>query len=331
MLRSKRDVTVRKRNSGLYEIRYFINGKQYSVYGSSVAIARDKYGKIVEEKKIQRRSKSMLFSSWFDKYIAIYKKNVLKPTTLNNLIAMFRNHILQHIGKKTLKSINSEDIQKIVNNLAKYPRQSTIVYIQLNACFEQALKIGLIAYNPCNAVIIKKNKGNKGRALTRQEEIKLVEYLEINDPDIKPLIYLYLSTGMRRNELLSIEYTDLNFDTNEITVRGTKTKNSNRIIQVTPQVMMLFPHLNKPFADWSCDKVDRQFKKICDLLKFDGITIHSLRHTFATRCIENGVDMVIVQKWLGHYSISLTIDTYTHIDESYKRNAVKKLSYSFLP
>ncbi|MDD4110535.1 MAG: tyrosine-type recombinase/integrase [Clostridia bacterium] len=55
----------------------------------------------------------------------------------------------------------------------------------------------------------------------------------------------------------------------------------------------------------------------------------SLRHTFATRCIENGVEMVVVQSWLGHASISLTMDTYTHIEDDFKKKELEKVGYSF--
>ena len=241
--------------------------------------------------------------------------------------------ILLEINNKllTLKQINSEDIQKVINKMSVMPRQQTIAFNYLKACLEQARKLNYIDHNPCDAVMIKKHTGNKGRALTRQEELKLIEYLENQNPKIKPLIYAYLTTGMRRSELLNVELSDLDFDKNEITVKGTKTKNSKRIIQVNSQVMNLFPKVKKPFAEWNKNIVNRQFRAICDNLNLSDITLHSLRHTFSTRCIENGIPKEIVSKWLGHGSIALTLDTYTHITEDYKRSAVNKLEYKFLP
>ena len=330
-MKTPRQIKVKKRKSGLYEIRYTKNGKQYSIYASSILKCREKYKELYAETNKQVRSKSLLFVTWFDKYISVYKKNTLKPSTLKNLLGLFRLHILPYIANKPLKRINSQNIQEILNKMSNIPRQATIVYIQLNACFEQAYKLGLIYSNPCDAVIFNKNKGNKGKALTREQEKILIEYLEKNNPPIKILIYLYLSTGMRRNELLNIEYKDLNFKDNEILVKGEKTKNALRTIQVNSKVLELFPKLDKPFKEWNGDKVDRAFKKITNLLGFKGITIHSLRHTFATRCIENGVDMVVVQKWLGHSSISMTIDTYTHIEKEYKQEFANNLNYDFIP
>ena len=330
-MKNKRDVKVRKRKDGLYEIRYSINGRQFSVYGSSVSVCRDKYGCIVDERKKQTRVKAMIFKTWFDNYINKYKKNVVKESTLKNLKGIFNNHILPYLGKKTLKQIKTEDIQITLNKMSNIPRQQTIAFVQLNACLNQAKDNRLIEYNPCDAVCIKKNNGEKGTALTPKEEDKLIDYIEKNNHKMKTLIYLYLSTGMRRCELLNIRFCDLDFEKNEITVNGTKTKNAKRRIQVPPQVMALFPKKDMPFEEWNKDMVNRQFRAICDELNLKHITLHSLRHTFATRCLENGVEMYVVSKWLGHSSIKLTMDTYAHVSDELKRSKVARVKYKFLP
>lgn len=330
-MKNKRDVHVRKRKDGMYEIRYSIHGKQHSVYGSSISIVRDKYGCLLDEMKKQTRIKSMIFKTWFDTYINLYKKNTVKPNTLKNLIGIFDNHILPYLAKKTLKQIKIDDVQLLINKMSNMPRQQTIAFVQLKACFEQAKNKRLIEYNPCDAVFIKKNNGEKGTALSRKEEDLLVDYLEKNNHKMKTLIYLYLSTGMRRCELLNVRLCDLDFDKNEIMVNGTKTKKSKRVVQVPSQVMDLFPKKEIPFEEWNKDMVNRQFRSICDELNLKHITLHSLRHTFATRCLENGVDMYVVSKWLGHASIKLTMDTYAHVSEDLKRSKVDRVKYKFLP
>ncbi len=330
-MKSKREVHVRKRKDGLYEIRYSINGVQKSIYGTTALICREKYGKMLNSHKIVKRVKSTLFSTWYDNYVSTYKKGVVKPNTLNNMNGIFRKYVLPEFNKKTLKQITSADVQQLINKMSNIPRQANIMFQYVKSCFEQAKKLRLIEYNPCDACFIKKYTSVKGKALTLEEENKLIDYLEKNNPKIKNLIYLYLSTGMRRNELLSVEYKDLDFEKNEISVNGTKTKNSIRTIQVKPSVLNLFPKKEKPFDDWNKFMVNRHFKKICDDLGFSGISIHSLRHTFATRCIQSGIPPIVVQSWLGHSNISLTLDTYTHVDEDYKRDALELLNYKFIP
>ncbi|NCB48490.1 MAG: site-specific integrase [Clostridia bacterium] len=330
-MKSIRNIKVRKRKSGQFEIRYMKNNRQHSIYGSTIFSCRQKYAKVIEHTKEQPKSKTMLFITWYEKYISIYKKSCLKKNTLKNLNGLFRLHILPYIAQRPLKRITSQDIQEIINRMSKIPRQATITYTQLNACLEQAYKLNLISHNPCYAVIINKDKGGKGKALTKEQEEILLTYLKKHNPPIKILIFLYLATGMRRSELLNIEQRDLDFKNNEIVVRGEKTKNSYRTIQVKSQVLRLFPDKEKPFKEWTPSKVNHTFKTITKKLHFNGITIHSLRHTFATRCIEQGIDMVVVQKWLGHASITMTIDTYTHIEKDFKQQSANKLEYDFIP
>lgn len=330
MSKNKRDIRVRKRSDGLCELRYTENGRQRSIYGKNKAECRLKYGNMREASK-RATGHSMTFLTWYEKWLRLYKVDSLKAQTLNNLKGMFNKHILPYIGKKSLRRINSQDLQEVFNNMRNIPRQATIAYIQVNSCFEQAYRLNIITHNPCLAVVIKKNKGSKGRALTEDEERALVDHLQKTDNPIKNYVYLYLALGVRRSELLNIDgVEDVDRVNNVVHIRGTKTEGSDRYIQTLPEIIHFIPARHKAFL-WSADKVNRKFKEICDELGFDGITVHSLRHTFATRCIENGVSDIVVQKWLGHSSITMTLDRYTHVTEVFKAQEIDKLSFSFLP
>ena len=322
---------IRKRSKNCYELRYTINGSQKSIYGKSRFECRDKLKALKTENRKPRLIKTTTFENWFNKWIDLYRKPNLKNSTLTNLVLSFKKNVLPYIANKSIRLISPIDIQKIINKMQTHPRQATIIYTQLNLCFKQAFLVNLIDYNPCTAVVIKRSNGNKGKALTKAQELKFVDYLNKNNHPLKNMFFIYLSTGMRRSELLNISKNDLDFTNNEIHIAGTKTKNSDRIIQVSEKVLNLFPKNEELFKNISPSYIDKEFKKICKKLALKDIKLHSLRHTFATRCIENGIDMVVVQSWLGHASISLTIDTYTHIENDYKKEELKKISFSFLP
>lgn len=329
-MKNKRDIRVRKRSNGLYELRYTHEGKQYSIYGQSIGECRMKYGTLKNPNKTNS-THAMTFLAWYEKWLRLYKVDNLKEQSLNNLKGIFNNHILPLIGNKSLRRINSQDLQVIFNNMRSIPRQATIAYIQLNSCFEQAYRLNILSHNPCLAVVIKKDKGSKGRALTKEEEQQLVDYVKRTNNPMQLYIYLYLALGVRRSELLSIDgINDVDRQNNIVHVRGSKTESSDRYIQTLPSVVALIPQTHKPFL-WTADKVNRKFKEICDILGFEGITLHSLRHTFATRCIESGVSDIVVQKWLGHASITMTLDRYTHISEEFKQQEIDKLTYDFIP
>lgn len=325
-MKPARFITCRKRSKNCFEIRFIHKGKTICIYGKTAKECRENYQITINDLKSIRLTKRYTFSFWYEKWIDLYKKPFIKPDTLDKILSTFRIYILPYIQDKNIKLIRTDDIQAIINRINDKPRTQTIAYLQINACFTQAFKTGLISYNPCSAVMIKKNKGNKGKALTQEQYLKLICYLKENNPPVTNLIYIYLYTGMRRSELLNIDYKDLDFVKNEIFVHGTKTICSDRIIPTSPQVLALFPKKEKPFGHWSKNMVDYHFKQITKKLGFKKITIHSLRHTFATRSIELGADMAVVQQWLGHSSIAVTIDTYTHIDNDFKHQEFNKIS-----
>ena len=92
---------------------------------------------------------------------------------------------------------------------------------------------------------------------------------------------------------------------------------------------LLFKPDNKPYT--SRTNVNSELKRILKR-KFNitDITTHSLRHTFGTRCIESGMDAVVVQKLMGHRDIMVTLNTYTSVFDKYKANQVDKVNQYYL-
>lgn len=322
-MKSKRKVHIITLKSGLKCVKYTLNGVQQSIYAKTAREVREKYALIKRETKKPQRH-GLTFLAWYEKWLQVYKSD-LKENSLNIIKGIFNKYILPKIANKNLKKVTSIEIQEIINKMQSTPRQQTVAYMQVNACMQQAYKLNLIGHNPCLACVIKKNKGNKGKALTKDQQVRLLDYLNKVPSKVNKLVLLYLNTGMRCSELTNLSQKDINRELCEIYIRGTKTSYSKRILQTTKQVIDLIPLEEQPFAEWNKDKVNREFKKITKALNFDKITVHSLRHTFATNCVENGVDMVVLQHWLGHASITMTMDRYTHISEDYKKQQIEKV------
>ena len=192
-------------------------------------------------------------------------------------------------------------------------------------------------------------------ALTITEQNKLEDYLETHTSNYKNIILLCLYTGMRIGEVLALNYDDdidldnkmikvtktLTKDRNKNTIIGpTKTKSGKRNIEInelTEDIIkdalnnkienknqVLFCQENKKlYVD---NTINSAFKRIC---KNAGITkpvnTHMLRHTFATRCIEAGVDLPVLQKLMGHANIETTINTYGDIYNYYKQKETQKV------
>jgi integrase len=179
-----------------------------------------------------------------------------------------------------------------------------------------------------------------------------------------------LGTGLRIGELLSMTWSDVNFDDEIIRVKRTlnivkdfddmeakwhkefgspKTESSNRSIPLLPDLVTLlkkvqqvqnelvsfagsaYENNNLVFATKLGRPLDprnmqRTFKTITDKAGIFGATIHSCRHTFATRGLENGIELRVMQELLGHASIKMTADLYTHVLPDKKRDSIMKLS-----
>jgi len=128
-----------------------------------------------------------------------------------------------------------------------------------------------------------------------------------------------------------------------------KTESSNRSIPLLPALVTLlrqvqqkqkelmefvgsaYEHNNLVFATQLGRPLDprnmqRTFKTIADKANITGATIHSCRHMFATRGLENGIELRVMQELLGHASIKMTADLYTHVMPDKKRDSIMKLS-----
>lgn len=221
-------------------------------------------------------------------------------------------------------------------------------YSMLKRIFEVALDNNYISNNLFQGInLIEKPKSMKEdkdvKALSYTEQNKLVEYLESNNIRHKNIILMCLYTGMRIGEVLALNYKeDIDLDSMQITVRRTltkdkegktivgppKTNNGKRILQInelTEKVIrdslekvvknknnVLFCHPDGKLIE--TNTINSAFKR---MIKNVGITnkysLHCLRHSYATRCIEAGVELPVLQVMMGHADIQTTINAYGDI------------------
>lgn len=203
-----KDTSIRQRKNGLYELRYYENKKQISIYARSLNQLRLKYNK-TKNKRIECKN-GLVLNDWYNQWLDKYKKPLLKESSLYMIMGNFKNHILPTLGNKELSKITENDIQKLINGIKNKERTKTLVYIQLNDCLSKAVPTH-IASNPAKNIVIKKYNGQKGKALTRQQQEMLINYLERTNHKLKNLILFYLQTGTRLNEALNLKYEDIDF------------------------------------------------------------------------------------------------------------------------
>ena len=194
--------------------------------------------------------------------------------------------------------------------------------------------------------------------LTRGECEALVRCI-MAKPDISGAAFLLaLNCGLRLGEICGLMWSDISFEEGTLTVNRTalrikdeertklvvqppKTESAHRTIPLTPEMLLLLARLRNNTADdmfvftgmkkpMEPRTLQKRFQRFLLVHGLRNINLHSLRHTFATRCIEGNVDAKTVSELLGHANVKLTMQRYVHPSLEYKRKAVEAVSV-FLP
>ncbi len=372
---------VRQRADGLYEGRTKLQGEQISVYADSPKKVMEK----LEEVKYQIRHgiyckpNEETVNSWFEIWMETYKENTVKKSTIQTYRQTYDEFIRPAMGKRKVNDIKSQTIQRFINDLYSKGYSQTrvkIVYVILLGMYKQAQVNGLVIVNPVDAVMLpkyQKKRAEDHRVMTAQEQQAFLEAAA--GSKYYDFYLLALTTGMRINEVLALQWSDIDFSKKQISVNGTlfyqrggagriieppKTESSRRTIpmlEVTETTlherrkkqlqykMMLgadwkeeaqLPNMVMTHDEggvyWDTDiRVDMK-RIICELQKemdFEPITPHTFRHTFATRCVENGMPLQVLKTILGHSSLAMTADLYSHVLPDTKAEEIQKIANLF--
>lgn len=260
-----------------------------------------------------------IYKTWLNEWLRVYKRPFVSSKTYENLRIIYRKHISEAVKCTALGKLTALDIQRELYSVSA-SRTRVDVYDFFNGSLKVAFTLGFIPRNPCDLVRKPKHIRKVGEALSAEE---LGTFLEkIRKHKLNAFFRFCLLTGCRRSEALTVTWADIDFKKSVIHIRGTKTVCSDRSIPLFPECSELlcglkrsdervFPHRGS--------YVTHEFKKICPAHK-----LHDLRHTFATRCLECGISMKVVQQWLGHSRMETTASVYTHVPDAFSRSESAK-------
>jgi len=277
---------------------------------------------------IAAKSRYTLFE-WLDKWYTDFKVNHIPPLSKNGLYQI-RNCIDKHIkgnfANKPLNEVSLSDCSEALSKISS-SRMCVYVYDTLNDCFNKAVALHELRDNPLSLMDKPKHKREKRLPLTKEQEYYFLKYIRGNK--LENLFRFYLASGVRKSEALAIKWSDIDERKGIIFVNGTKTENSKRYIPLFDSIKRILakqPRKSEyvfPYADYTIKNTWRWLcKKHADI----NYSIHSLRHTFATRCYEKGIADKIIQKWLGHSKVSTTQDIYIDVLADFENAAVKVMN-----
>lgn len=319
--------SVRERQDGLLELRVWIDGKRTSIYGRTEEELQQKFATLRRRRKKRTAPKTEkpvveTLYTWLDKWVELFKSDKVKPRTLSAIQSCIKVHIKPNFNDDSLNSLSPIQIEERLKKISS-SRMRKYSYQILNEAYKKAMQLKLIKENPFALVDVPQHKEIKGTPLTQEEQAQFIA--AIADCPFRVYFLFLLYSGCRRCEGLSAQWQDVDFEKRRILIRGTKTEKSRNYIPLFDNLAELLNEipvelrvgLINPYSE---QQVERAFKKLCPNHR-----IHDLRHTFATNCIEAGVELKAVQAWLRHSNIGITADTYAHATDKYLMQEAEKL------
>ena len=298
---------------------------------------------------IPREEKNVTFNklyNLYDSYAKNNKKSYKNDTYSLKIIMNYfgHNNIVQRITPNHI-----EDFKKYLREERKLKNSTINRYLEiLCKMFNLGIDNEIIKNNPLTKIAKLREDNHKIRFLTVEEEQRLFEEIEkehevldrytrkkkIVQPYLflKPIIITALHTGMRRGEILNLKWSNIDFEYGYIELLDTKSGKARKIpisntlkdvlnnIDKISEYVFINPKTNKPYTD-----LKKSFHKVLDKANIKNFRFHDLRHTVATRLVEKGIDLTVVQELLGHSKLTTT-QRYAHPVPKRKLDAVEILS-----
>ena len=366
------DGMVRKRDDGRWEGRIVVGHKANGdpifrhVYAKTQKALTEKLHQSIEcyqDVELTEDSR-MTLGEWLDRWLAEYKDGTIRPGTLEGYRNYIENYIKPQLGGKQVSLITTQDVQRMYRRLksggrvredaegSKRLSDSTVrhIHTMLHGAMKAAVQAHIIPKNPTENATVPKSNYKPMQVLNEQELDTFLQAVQ-NDDVWRDFFYTELMTGLRRGELLALQWDDLDFETGVLTiskqvslVRGKivmsvpKTKSSIRKLVLPPAVVQVLREYRKSVhSRWmfpspvledlplNPGSVYDRLQLILEHANCKQVRFHDLRHTFATLALQNGMDVKTLSAMLGHVSAATTLDIYTHSTSDMQHAAARKI------
>jgi integrase len=294
------------------------------------------------------------YDEWFYHWLENIKGKTIRRNTKRNYKERYENNIKPVIGSMKLKDIKPMHCQNVLNKMEEDYAGSTIhmTLLTMYTSFSGAVENDIIRSNPVKRTVKSpKPIEKKTRVLTKAEQEKFLDAAKGT-----PYQYQFefiLQTGLRCGELIGLKWEDIDFEKRTITIQRTmefryaygewlvgppKSKSGYRTIPMTQKAYDILQYkyaernirkvrdeqyddivfLNRNGQPLKNSSYDTYIYRVADKAGIDRLSMHTLRHTFATRCIEGGMKPKTLQMILGHSNIGITMNLYVHVTEEEK-------------
>ena len=344
---------ITKRKDGRYMARYTVHTpdgpKRKTLYGRKY---KQVERKLAEARGDAARglvfdAENQTVGEYLERWLRDSVQGSVRPVTHASYAGLMKKHVVPELGRVKLDKLSPAHLQglyraKLGTGLS--PRTVQYVHTVLHRALKQALRWNLVPRNVAEAVDPPRMRKGEMHPLTASEARKLLE--AAREGRLEALYVLAVHCGLRQGELLGLKWADVDLEAGSLQVRRTlsrgdftapKTARSRRNVKLTPGAMEALKRHSARQADEMTrvgdryqdqglifasevgtplnrhNLVTRSFKPLLKHAGLPAIRFHDLRHTCATLLFSKGVHPKFVQELLGHATIAITLDTYSHV------------------
>lgn len=335
-----------------------------TVYGQTIKEVEKKARELISQLDVGiNLIDDLTVSEWSEIWLKTFKMDIANNTYVR-YAGIVRNQINPVIGDMPLEKVRMHIVQRLVNGLIGEYSPASVKKTKdvLHQMFQQAVRSQYIAINPAENIAVPKHSQKDREVIPTRHKKEIEKFCEKykHGPFIMTLLY----TGMRRGEILALTAGDIDFENGMINVDkaveficnhpNIKVPKTPKSIRKIPILNPLIPYLKTltngkskddllfPGYDgelYTKSSVQRLFRafnrdyynyinryKQEDDYEIIHFTMHQFRHTFCTMLYEAEVDVKTAQEILGHNSVTVTLDIYTHLSQQRKRMNVDKIN-----
>lgn len=305
------------------------------------------------------------YEYWLDEWLRTKRLSVKESTYIryrntieNHIKPDLGKYPISKISTSLMEQFVSHKLQdgRKDGNGGLSPKSMSDIMVIIKESFKYAQSYGVIVICSFDRISFKKN-AQEMRVLTLLEEQRLLDVLFKDFDRYKLGVFICLYTGIRIGELCALQWKNVSLSENAIKIEHTMQRlqsedlnalKKTRIIVTEPKsfaalrtiplpefvIEVIKPFVGTPNAyvlSGECKTIieprtmQNRFKTYLIEGQINDANFHSLRHTFATRCVEAGFDVKTLSEILGHSSVKITLDKYVHSSMQLKRNNMEKL------
>jgi site-specific recombinase XerD len=343
-----------------YYIRYRVNYRQFEkkighkiTKATAHKILREFEEKLALQKVGINTPESITYKEFFKDYLIWVKSNQAKNTY--SIKCSARKRFEEFLEKEfntisQIQQFTTQVIEKYKLHRLGQGKANRTINIELNFISNTLVMAEEWGYLVPNIKIRRLKEDKKLPRYFSKDEVSRM--ISNSSKHLKQVITISIYTGLRINELLNLKWENIDFENNVIKVIQSatfKTKNRReRYVPIHPNLRTYLVYLRNHFIDPQTDKVStrneeqqvyilcskygfpikcvrKSFVNLLRKLNIKNTMLHTLRHTFASMCVMNNVDLYTIKEFLGHSKITTT-EIYTHINQTHKHSSIQKIN-----